>query len=52
LPLPEQAVGRDGAISVPFAGRVKVAGRLPAEVQRAIEQRLSGKAIEPQAISQ
>ncbi len=50
IALPEQAVGRDGAISVPFAGRIKVAGRLPAEVQRAIEQRLSGKAIEPQVI--
>ncbi len=48
--LPEQAVGRDGAISVPFAGRIQVAGRLPVEVQRAIEHRLSGKAIDPQAI--
>ena len=48
--LPEQMVARDGAISVPFGGRIHVAGRLPAEVQRAIEQRLSGKAIQPQAI--
>ncbi|MBV8777007.1 MAG: polysaccharide export protein [Alphaproteobacteria bacterium] len=48
--LPEQAVGRDGAISVPFAGRIPAAGRLPVEVQRTIEQRLTGKAIEPQAI--
>ena len=48
--LPEQMVGRDGAISVPFAGRIPVAGRLPVEVQHAVEQRLSGKAIEPQAI--
>jgi len=48
--LPEQMVGRDGAISVPFAGRILVAGRVPVEVQHAIEQRLSGKAIEPQAI--
>ena len=48
--LPEQMVGRDGAISVPFAGRIPVAGRLPVEVQRSIEQRLSGKAIDPQAI--
>ena len=50
IALPEQAVGRDGAISVPFAGRIRAAGRLPAEVQRAIERRLAGKAIEPQAI--
>jgi polysaccharide biosynthesis/export protein len=48
--LPEQTVGRDGAISVPFAGRIPVAGRLPVEVQRAVEQRLAGKAIDPQAI--
>jgi polysaccharide export outer membrane protein len=48
--LPEQIVGRDGAISVPFAGRIHVAGRLPADAQHAIEQRLSGKAIDPQAI--
>lgn len=48
--LPEQMVGRDGAISIPFAGRVAVAGKLPAEVQHAVEQRLSGKAIEPQAM--
>lgn len=48
--LPEQIVARDGAISVPFAGRIPAAGHLPTEVQREIEQRLSGKAIDPQAI--
>jgi polysaccharide export outer membrane protein len=48
--LPPQTVGRDGAISVPFAGRVRVAGQLPVEVQHAIEARLTGKAIDPQAI--
>lgn len=48
--IPEQMVARDGAISVPFAGRITVAGRLPVEVQRNIEQRLAEKAIEPQVI--
>jgi polysaccharide export outer membrane protein len=48
--LPEQTVARDGAISVPFAGRIRVAGQLPTEVQHEIEQHLSGKAIDPQAI--
>jgi len=48
--LPEQVVGRDGAISVPFGGRIPVAGRVPVEVQHAIEQRLAGKAIDPQVI--
>jgi polysaccharide export outer membrane protein len=48
--IPEQIVAQDGAISVPFGGRIQVAGRLPVEVQRSIEQRLAEKAIEPQAI--
>lgn len=48
--IPEQLVGQDGGITVPFAGRVPVAGHLPVEVQRSIEQRLAEKAIEPQAI--
>ncbi len=48
--IPEQMVGRDGGISVPFADRVPAAGRLPVEVQKAIENRLAEKAIEPQVI--
>ncbi len=48
--LPPQLVGRDGAISVPFAGRIQVAGRLPLDVQHAVEKRLSGKALDPQSI--
>jgi len=48
--IPEQIVGRDGGISVPFADRVPAAGRLPIEVQKTIEQRLQEKAIEPQVI--
>jgi polysaccharide export outer membrane protein len=50
ITIPEQIVAQDGAISVPFGGRIQVAGRLPVEVQRSIEQRLAEKAIEPQAI--
>jgi polysaccharide biosynthesis/export protein len=48
--IPAQAVGTDGAISVPFAGRIPVAGKTPVEVQRDVERRLAGKAIEPQAL--
>jgi polysaccharide biosynthesis/export protein len=48
--IPEQVVARDGAISVPFAGRISVAGRTPLQVQDEIQQRLAEKAIEPQAI--
>lgn len=48
--IPDQIVTRDGAISVPFAGRIPVAGKRPVEVQRLIEERLRDKAIEPQVI--
>jgi polysaccharide biosynthesis/export protein len=48
--IPDQVVPRDGAISVPFAERIPVAGKSPVEVQRIIEQRLAEKAIEPQAL--
>lgn len=48
--IPEQVVARDGAITVPFAGRVPVAGRSTVEVQHEIERRLAEKAIEPQVI--
>src|ERR1051325_3250821 len=47
--LPDQQVGPDGAISIPYAGRVAAAGRSPAEVERTIETRLGPKALEPHA---
>jgi polysaccharide export outer membrane protein len=48
--IPDQQVGRDGVISIPYAGRITVAGRTPAEVERTIEQRLHSKALDPQAL--
>ena len=48
--IPEQEVGSDGAISVPYAGRITAAGRVPDEVQHTIEARLAEKALEPQAL--
>jgi polysaccharide export outer membrane protein len=48
--IPEQVVGRDGAITVPYAGRVHVAGRTARAVQDEIEAALQGKAIQPQAL--
>lgn len=48
--IPEQVVGRDGGITVPYAGRVRVAGLSTAQVERAIVAHLTGKAIEPQAL--
>jgi polysaccharide biosynthesis/export protein len=48
--IPEQVVARDGAISVPFADRIPVAGKSQLDVQSTIERRLAEKAIEPQVI--
>jgi polysaccharide export outer membrane protein len=48
--IPDQVVGADGGVSVPFAGRVPVAGRSTVDVQHEIEHRLAEKAIEPQVI--
>ena len=48
--IPEQIVGRDGSITVPYAGRVRVAGRTTQDVQVIIEKALEGKAIQPQAL--
>ncbi|TYO90515.1 polysaccharide biosynthesis/export family protein [Oceanicella actignis] len=49
-PFPAQRVAEDGAILVPYAGRIRAAGRTPRQVERAIEAALAGKAIEPQAL--
>jgi polysaccharide biosynthesis/export protein len=48
--IPPQVVARDGSITVPYAGRIRVVGLTPPQVETAIVERLSGKAIEPQAL--
>jgi len=48
--IPDQLVESDGAISIPYAGRIPAAGRLPTEVQQTIEARLTGRALQPQAL--
>jgi polysaccharide export outer membrane protein len=48
--IPEQVVARDGSITVPYAGRIRVVGNRPPDVERIIVNRLTGKAIEPQAL--
>jgi polysaccharide export outer membrane protein len=48
--IPDQVVGPDGAITIPYAGRIAVAGRTPAEVARRIEGLLGPKALDPQAL--
>jgi len=48
--LPAQPVDSEGRITVPFAGRIKAAGRTPYQIKSSIEQALEGKAIEPQVL--
>jgi polysaccharide export outer membrane protein len=50
ISLPPQPVARNGTVSVPYVGQVKVAGLTPAQVQAAIEAGLKDKAIEPQVL--
>jgi polysaccharide export outer membrane protein len=48
--IPDQVVGRDGTITVPYAGRIAVAGHTSRDVQTVIEHALEGKAIQPQVL--
>lgn len=48
--IPDQVVGRDGSVTVPYAGRIQVAGHTQQQVEAAIVDRLRGKAIEPQVL--
>ncbi len=48
--LPEQMVDREGFVSVPFVGRVAVAGRRAPEVEAEVAARLRGKANQPEVL--
>jgi polysaccharide export outer membrane protein len=48
--IPPQQVGQDGAITIPYAGRIRVAGRTTADIEALIVERLTGRAIQPQAL--
>jgi polysaccharide biosynthesis/export protein len=48
--IPEQFVGRDGGITVPYAGRVQVVGKTTRAVQQTIEQALEDKALQPRVL--
>jgi polysaccharide export outer membrane protein len=43
-------VDREGAITLPYVGRLEVAGMAPAEIQGAIERGLAGLSQNPQAL--
>ncbi len=46
--IPNLTVSRQGNVSIPYAGSIHAAGRSVTEVERDIERKLSGRAIEPQ----
>ena len=48
--LPEQMIAKDGYITMPFAGRIKVAGKTLAKIESEIVDNLKGKANYPQVI--
>lgn len=48
--LPDQSIDNDGNIAVPYAGKIKAAGRTAEQVQRDIVAAIRNRAIEPQAI--
>ncbi len=48
--IPEQIVGSDGCISIPFAGRVAVAGHTIVQAQESVERALLGKTQKPQVL--
>lgn len=48
--LPELTVDSDGGISVPFAGRIQVAGKSLLQIQNEIKTALAGKAANPQVL--
>ncbi len=48
--MPQVVVDPSGFIRIPFAENIRAAGRSPREIERAIEERLKGRAIDPQVI--
>ncbi len=49
---PEVTVDRDGAIKLPYVGRLQVAGRTPNEIQAILERAYAGRSQNPQAVVQ
>jgi len=48
--IPEQVVAKDGTIQVPFAGRIKVDGKTPQQIEELVVKRLESKASQPQVL--
>lgn len=48
--LPEQSVGADGTLLLPYVGRVPVLGRTAIELERQLTEALAGKTTRPQVL--
>jgi len=48
--LPEQMVGQEGTITIPFGGDIQAAGRTTRQIETDIVQGLKGKANQPQVL--
>lgn len=48
--LPQQQIGRDGMVTIPFGGQIRALGRTANEVEAAIAARLRQRALEPQVM--
>lgn len=48
--IPQQVVGSDGSITVPYVGRVRVAGLTQGQAEQRIRTALEGQAIQPQVL--
>jgi len=48
--LPLQIVEPDGAVSIPYVGRVRVAGRTPSQAAASIQQGLEPQTVRPQVV--
>lgn len=48
--IPQQQVGEDGQVTIPFVGRIKAAGLQPKQIEAIIVSRLKEQANDPQAL--
>ena len=48
--LPLQVVEPDGAVTIPYVGRVRVVGRTPSQAAAAIQQGLEAQTVRPQVV--
>ncbi|MCX5724637.1 MAG: polysaccharide export protein [Nitrospirae bacterium] len=48
--LPQQVIETDGRISVPYVGRVRVAGSTPSQAAEMIQRGLEGQTVRPQVV--